>query len=94
MSEEMDFPPGEPTGHEDPRQLLNELWRAHDRTRDGPYGERYVTFMPLIERAGRLTDSGWGAFQKLYQREHTRRRLAPGTELEWMERAAQQRAAH
>jgi len=89
----MDFPPGEPTGHEDPRQLLNELWRTHDRTRDGPYGERYVTFMPLIERAGRLTDSGWGAFQKLYHREHTRRRLPPGTELEWMERAAQARAA-
>lgn len=89
----MDFPPGEPTGDEDPRQLLNELWRAHDRTRDVPYGEKYVTFMPLIERAGKLKDPAWGAFQRLYSREHARRRLPPGTELDWMERAAHHRAA-
>ena len=92
MAEEMYFPPGEPTGQDDPRQLLNELWRMHDRTIDAPYGERYVALMPLVDRASRLPEAAWGALRGLYQREHARRRLAAGTELEWMERAAARRA--
>lgn len=93
MTEEMYFPPGTPTGEEDPRQLLNELWRMHDRTLDAPYGDRYVSFASLVERASRLPEPAWAALLKLYQREHARRRLPAGTELEWIERAAAYRAS-
>jgi hypothetical protein len=89
----MYFPPGEAAEGEDPRRLLDEFWRAHERNRDAPYGERYVTFMPLIERASKLDPSGWSAFEKLYARDHTRRRLTPGTEVDWLERARASRGS-
>jgi len=84
---DMHFPPGDPVEGEDPRRLLDELWRAHERNRDAPYGERYVTFTPLIERAVKLDGPGWAAFERLYAREHARRRLPAGTETDWLERA-------
>jgi hypothetical protein len=87
MTDEMYFPPGEPLEGDDPRRLLDELWRVHDRNRQAPYGERYVTFTPLIERAARLDPPAWAAFEKLYAREHACRRLPPGLELDWVERA-------
>lgn len=90
---EMYFPPGDPVEGEDPKRLLDELWRADERNRGAAYAERYVSFSPLIERAARLDDAGWGAFLRLYAREHTRRRLTPGTELDWIERARAARVA-
>jgi hypothetical protein len=87
VQEDMYFPPGQTREGEDPRRLLDEFWRAHERNRDAPYGERYVTFIPLVERAARLDPPAWAAFEKLYAREHTRRRLPAGTEADWLERA-------
>jgi hypothetical protein len=40
-----------------------------------------------------LADPAWLNFQKLYQREHQRRRLHAGTEVDWMERARSRRAS-
>ena len=91
MSEEMFFPPGDPVVEEDPRRVLDEFWRAHDRTRNAQYGERYVVFEPLVARAVALGDAGWANFLKLYAREHARRRLNPGTELDWLERTRSRR---
>jgi hypothetical protein len=93
VSEDMYFPPGDPVEGEDPRRLLDELWRAHERNRDAPYGERYVTFMPLIERVAKLDAPGWAAFERLYAREHARRRLPPGTETDWLDRARSYRGS-
>lgn len=87
MPQDMHFPPGEPVEGDDPRRLLDEFWRAHERNGDAPYGERYVTFFPLIGRAAQLDGPGWAAFEKLYARDHARRRLTPGTESDWLERA-------
>lgn len=93
MTDEMYFPPGQPTREEDPRRLMDELWRAHDRTARAAYGERYVALEPLIDRAARLNEAGWQALVRLYGREHSRRRLPEGLELEWMERAASRRVS-
>ena len=92
VSQDMFFPPGQPAEVEDPRRLLDEFWRAHERNRDAPYGERYVAFMPLIERAVKLDAPAWAAFEKLYAREHTRRHLTPGTESDWLDRARASRS--
>lgn len=89
----MDFPPGDPVAEEDPRQLLHELWRFDDRSQNAPYGERYVGFEALLARVNNLDEPAWIKFQQLYQREHQRRRLPAGTELDWMERARARRAA-
>ena len=89
----MYFPPGDPIAEEDPRQLLNELWRFDERSRNAAYGERYVGFEPLLARVGNLDESGWAKFQQLYQREHQRRRLPAGTEVDWMERARSRRGS-
>ena len=91
--DEMYFPPGDPLPDEDPRQLLHELWRFDERNRDAPYGERYVGFEALLARVAELSDPDWVNFQKLYQREHQRRRLPAGTEVDWMERARSRRAS-
>jgi hypothetical protein len=91
VSQEAYFPPGEPTGDEDPRQLLHELWRAHDRTVHAPYSERYVAFLPLLERTRTLSAPAWDALARLYAREHARRRLTPGTQVDWMELALARR---
>jgi hypothetical protein len=91
--DELYFPPGDPVAEEDPRRLLDELWRHDDRSRNAGYGERYVGFEPLLGRVATMGDSAWAAFQKLYARDHQRRRLAPGTECDWMERARSRRAS-
>ncbi|TAK25749.1 MAG: hypothetical protein EPO26_01890 [Chloroflexota bacterium] len=88
MAQEMYFPPGEPRDEEDPRQLLHEFWRAHDRNQNAAYAERYVTFLPLLGRVTRLSTPEWTAFESLYRREHTRRRLPVGLQVDWMELAA------
>jgi hypothetical protein len=84
---DMYFPPGDPVEGEDPKRLLEEFWRADDRNRGAPYAERYVSFSALVERARALDDAGWTAFLRLYARDHTRRKLTPGTELDWVDRA-------
>lgn len=87
----MYFPPGSAVAEEEPRRLLDEFWRTHDRTHDAPFGERYVAFESLIARAVALGRDGWDTLLRLYAREHSRRRLPPGTELEWIERARARR---
>jgi hypothetical protein len=89
----MFFPPGDPVADEDPRQLLNELWRYDDRSQNAPYGERYVGFEALLARVGNLDDSAWSKFEQLYHREHQRRRLPAGTEVDWMDRARSRRGS-
>ena len=83
----MYFPPGDPVAQEDPRHLADQFWRAHDKHRNAQYGERYVAFIDLVDRANNLPDDGWDAFARLYHREHTRRKLPAETELDWYERA-------
>ena len=91
--DEVYFPPGDPITDEDPRRLLDEFWRHDERSRNAAYGERYVGFEPLLGRVASLDDKGWAAFQKLYARDHQRRRLPAGTEVDWMERARSRRAS-
>ncbi|MBM4417645.1 MAG: hypothetical protein FJ033_04960 [Chloroflexi bacterium] len=91
--EEMHFPPGEPVEGDDPRQLLHELFRLHDRMARAPFSERYVAFMPLLDRAGRLPEVDWVTLGRLYHREYARRRLPEGLDLDWMEMARSRRPA-
>src|SRR5262245_17722232 len=91
--DEMYFPPGQPVQDEDPRRLLDELWRYDERSKRAAYGERYVGFEPLLERVRQLPAKDWSASEKLYARDHQRRRLPAGTEVDWMERARARRHA-
>lgn len=71
----------DPEQENDPRRILDECWRIERRTRDAPYGERYVAFMEAVTRLTALPVSAWETFAGLYNREKRRYRPATGSDV-------------
>lgn len=82
----------DPALRNDPRRLLDECWRAEDRLRGAPYGERYVGFIDLVALLSGLEREAWLTFSDLYQREKRRRRPTTGSDMhDWFSLAQARR---